>query len=276
MSIYRAFIGGRNIEEALVLAQNARWVPIFDRAKEGNTSNEAVTADYRNIMTDIEKLANMMCAPAFVAIKPSTFGMHPRKYTMIKDIARKSQEAGVELLIDAETSSSTYAEDFMVDTLYSSGFEVYKTYQMYRKDGITRLMKDLHANKVSKFKIVRGAYMNYERKRGMLLPSKRYVDKTYDAVVMSLLSRPRLKVMIATHNKTSIDRALDVISSHPDVAARVHFAQLLGMADDTTDALINKNYNVCKYVPYGRFGETFPYLMRRLVENYKILQYVKN
>lgn len=279
MSIYRAFVGGRSIEDVLTRVQQLKWIPIFDRAKEGNTCNESVNADYRRILADIERIADNG-KPSFVAIKPSTFGMHPRKYTMVTEIAKKANSCGTELLVDAETSASTYVEDRMVDTIYSSGIEVYKTYQMYRTDGITRLMKDLHEKKITKFKIVRGAYMNFERQRGILLPSKRYVDKTYDAVTFSLLSRmmedQNLKLMVATHNKDSIDKVLAIIAVQPDVATRVHFAQLLGMSDHTTQLLLEKNLNVCKYVPYGEFRDTFPYLFRRLLENYKVLNYIRS
>ena len=55
--------------------------------------------------------------------------------------------------------------------------------------------------------------------------------------------------------------------SHP----RVHFAQILGMADDATYGLGAAGYNALKLVPYGAFDELLPWLLRRLEENSSIL-----
>jgi hypothetical protein len=55
---------------------------------------------------------------------------------------------------------------------------------------------------------------------------------------------------------------------------RVSFAQLLGMGDGLTRDLLDKGAKVYKYVPYGSFWETVPYLSRRLIENADILTHI--
>ena len=47
----------------------------------------------------------------------------------------------------------------------------------------------------------------------------------------------------------------------------MHFAQILGMADDLTLSLGLSGCNAHKLVPYGSFEEILPWLLRRLEEN---------
>jgi len=39
------------------------------------------------------------------------------------------------------------------------------------------------------------------------------------------------------------------------------------MSDDLSNLLLNKNRVVYKYLPFGNFIDTVPYLVRRLYEN---------
>ena len=73
--------------------------------------------------------------------------------------------------------------------------------------------------------------------------------------------------MCATHNEDSINLAKK-LSDKFDL--EIEFAQLLGMSDGISEEL-SKNYRVFKYLPYGNFNDTLPYLIRRLYENYPML-----
>jgi proline dehydrogenase len=83
-------------------------------------------------------------------------------------------------------------------------------------------------------------------------------------------------LMAATHNNESVYKILKFIEKNKEfnLQKRIYFAQLLGMADSLTNQLIEKKQKVCKYVPYGKFFDTMPYLSRRLYENYDILKYI--
>jgi hypothetical protein len=43
--------------------------------------------------------------------------------------------------------------------------------------------------------------------------------------------------------------------------------------DEYGEKLLNSGFTVYKYAPYGSFIETYPYLLRRLYENYDVLKY---
>ena len=180
---------------------------------------------------------------------------------------------------------------------------VYDTHQCYLVGTEQRLRGDLAHARAHGYtlavKLVRGAYRAGEAQRdpSVLQPSKAHTDAAYDACATLLLeaavsgdardgtgdgasgsgevgvssgsSAPSAALLVATHNR---DSALGVVHglqargaplSHP----RVHFAQILGMADDLTLSLGLGGCNAHKLVPYGAFEEVLPWLLRRLDEN---------
>ena len=102
--------------------------------------------------------------------------------------------------------------------------------------------------------------------------------RCYDDVVELLLRHrcsrgPGSEIIIATHNETSIRRAMDLMSElglFPNDGC-LHFAQLYGMSDHLTFALGRNGYNAYKYLPYGKVREVIPYLVRRAQENGDVL-----
>merc|ERR1719321_2372543 len=79
------------------------------------------------------------------------------------------------------------------------------------------------------------------------------------------------EVLIASHNRSSIERTLQKIDEFGSNRDHVYFGQLLGMADHVTFTLGANGYKAYKYVPYGPIGEVVPYLIRRTLENSSLL-----
>mmetsp|Transcript_39726 Transcript_39726/g.72724 ORF Transcript_39726/g.72724 Transcript_39726/m.72724 type:complete len:592 (-) Transcript_39726:88-1863(-) len=212
-------------------------------------------------------------------------------------LAEEAANCGTKLLIDAEHSKYQPAIDNLVNELqqkYNAKDRthrpvVFNSYQCYMKDTPERVMTDLRRSERLGFhfaaKLVRGAYMVHERKRAkeMKCPSPIHdtaedTHRCYDGVVELLLRHrlqhsPGLEVMIATHNKESIEKAVNLMTElglgPNDETA--HFAQLYGMSDNLTFTLGNHGYNAFKYLPYGEVGEVVPYLLRRAQENSDML-----
>lgn len=267
--MYRRFIGGSTIQKAIETTTAHNWIPIFDRAAEGNTTLSRINKYTDQILLDIDALEQKR---AFIALKASSFG---NECGRIVKVVERARSHGLRVLFDAETSAFTAMENSYINALYDKRMPVYKTYQMYRKDGLKRLKDDLDRGIISRIKLVRGAYMHSEPDKSILIDNKRGVDESFDLGVECALSamahNPRMSVMVATHNKESIEKVLDI---NPRYKNQLYFAQLLGMADPLTQKLVDQGFQTCKYVPYGNMMECFPYLVRRLYENYGILKYV--
>jgi hypothetical protein len=271
MQIYKRFIGGSTIERAVETTASHSWIPIFDRAAEGNSTLSRVNKYTDQILVDIDALEQRR---AFIALKASSFGNEFEIDRIVKVVMR-ARSHGLRVLFDAETSLLTSKENAYINTLYEKRLPVFKTYQMYRKDGLRRLKDDLDRGVISRIKLVRGAYMHSEPDKSLLIDNKRGVDASFDLGVECVLSamahNPHMSVMVATHNTESVERVLEV---DPRYKNQLYFAQLLGMADPLTQKLVDKGFQTCKYVPYGNMVECFPYLVRRLYENYGVLKYI--
>lgn len=152
---------------------------------------------------------------------------------------------------------------------------VYKTYQMYRKDSFCNLQKDLlmERNYCLGVKLVRGAYYNEDAKYNLLHELIGDTHMYYDEAIKFFVENYKKndKLLCATHNESSIVLAKYLIDQNK--LKNIEFSQLLGMSDDISIKLA-KNYKVYKYLPYGKFKDTIPYLTRRLYENYPMIMYL--
>jgi len=211
----------------------------------------------------------------------------------LNTLAEEAAACGTKLLIDAEHAKYQPAIDSLVLELQQKFNAkdvtdrpvIFNTYQCYLKDMPERMITDLKRSERYNFhfaaKLVRGAYMVHERERAKKLGYDSPIHDTaqdthrcYDEVVELLLRHrmqhgPGVEMMIATHNKESIEKAVSLMNEiglYPNDAT-VHFAQLYGMSDNLTFTLGNSGYNAFKYLPYGEVQEVLPYLLRRAQEN---------
>ncbi|KAL3791618.1 hypothetical protein HJC23_012208 [Cyclotella cryptica] len=208
-------------------------------------------------------------------------------------LAEEAAHCGTRLLIDAEHSKYQPAIDSLALELQQKFNAkdttdrpvIFNTYQCYLKDMPSRMVRDVKRAERFSFhfaaKLVRGAYMVHERKRAKSMnyssPVHESIDDThrcYDECIKILLQHrkehgPGLEMMIASHNKQSIERTVQLMAELglDSSECTVHFAQLYGMADNLTFTLGLHGYNAFKYLPYGEVHEVLPYLLRRAQEN---------
>jgi len=166
---------------------------------------------------------------------------------------------------------------------------VWNTYQCYLKQALNTVSSEqqLVTSLGCCFgaKIVRGAYMEKERKLAKMKGYEDPVNDTYEAtgemynrVVDYLLNHiatvgDRCNIVCGTHNeagaihvaKTLVDLGIDPGSG------QVVFGQIYGMADQISVPLAAAGFTVYKSVPYGPLGEVLPYLSRRAAENRTVL-----
>ncbi len=200
-------------------------------------------------------------------------------------ICEKAHATEVPVMIDAEESwIQKTIDQLALDMMGRFNTEkpiVYNTYQLYRHDKLDSIKAD-HAFAVEKkfilgAKLVRGAYMEKERKRAEekgylspIQPDKQSADKDYDAALDFCTDNIATIAFVAgTHNEQSCRLLADLLNKkgidHKN--PHVYFSQLLGMSDNLSFNLANAQYNVAKYVPYGPIKAVLPYLFRRAQEN---------
>ncbi|MCZ4245099.1 proline dehydrogenase family protein [Pedobacter punctiformis] len=191
----------------------------------------------------------------------------------------------VPVMIDAEeTWIQNTIDELAINMMRKfnrAGIVVYNTYQMYRHDKLADLKNDHMTAKNEGFilgvKMVRGAYMEKERKRAAemgypspIQPDKASSDRDYDDSLRYCVEHINEIAFVAgTHSESScrlltyILQEKQIEQNHP----HIYFAQLLGMSDNLSFNLADLNYNVAKYVPYGPVKAVMPYLFRRAQEN---------
>lgn len=284
------FIGGSNIIKAASRIKTTPYQPIYDRAKEAcRTSAEGQEFTY-DLIHDVNTLTakGAESNKGIMALKYSSFYPHHMCHPSKAHVARiayvlyRMKAAGVHrALIDAESEAwhaiENVAMEKLIPAFNKSGVFVYKTYQMYRRDAMDELLKDMSLHPHLGIKLVRGAYHHQDVNTQKLFTNKAETDYNYNNAlqyVLRSLKFTRHELMVASHNDTSLEIAASFLRTHPDLTNRVMFAQLLGMNDMASNRLQQQGFHVYKYVPYGSFTETLPYLARRLVENYDVLRHV--
>lgn len=191
----------------------------------------------------------------------------------------------VGVLIDAE---ETWIQDpvdaltiLLMDMFNRNTPVIYNTLQLYRHDRL-QFLKDSYAaaaerNFILGAKLVRGAYMEKERRRATemnyaspIQPDKNATDSDYDAAVIFCVEHlDKIAMMVASHNEKSNLLAAELLQQKniPLNHAHVHFSQLYGMSDNITFNLARAGCSVSKYLPFGPIEDVIPYLMRRAQEN---------
>lgn len=227
-------------------------------------------------------LAKVNAKQALTAAEESEFG---RVRNRIHTICKEAHTNNVRLFIDAEESWIQDAIDDMAREMMlefnRTSCIVYNTLQMYRHDRLAYLhtcYQDAVAhNYLLGLKLVRGAYMEKERKRAdemgypsPIQPNKEATDKDYDeALKFCMLHLDKISICAGSHNEESsllLTRLMQEKGlAHDD--ERIFFSQLFGMSDHISFNLSSAGYNVAKYLPYGPVKSVMPYLFRRAAEN---------
>lgn len=200
-------------------------------------------------------------------------------------LCEAASENNIGILVDAE---ETWIQDpvdaltmLMMDAFNKTKATVFNTIQLYRHDRLEFLKKSFEAAEERNFilgaKLVRGAYMEKERKRAQemnypspIQPDKAATDKDYnEAVTFCITNLNKLSVIIASHNESSNLLATTLLAQNnlPLNHSNVHFSQLYGMSDNITFNLAKAGCPVSKYLPFGPIADVIPYLMRRAQEN---------
>jgi len=304
---FRHFCGGETIEECKKTIDELGHYhigTILDYSVEGKETEEDFELGLKQTLLTIENAKGNNNIP-FCVFKPSGFvhvallekinaglqlnEQEKTEYEQFKNrvliICKSGFDNNVPLYIDAEESWIQDVIDELVrDMMMRYNKEkvmVYNTIQMYRTDRLDFLKQSFEHARNNNYqigmKLVRGAYMEKERKRAEeknytspIYPDKNSTDKAFDDALRFCIEHiDRIAICCGTHNENSALLLTDLMREK-NLANNHHhiwFSQLYGMSDHISYNLAKAGYNVSKYVPYGPVTSVLPYLIRRAQEN---------
>lgn len=306
-TIFEQFCGGTTIlnsADTITALSKSQVQTILDYGVEGKETEESFNRTMVENITAIEFASKNGNIP-FIAIKITglarfdllakiqagatlTLEENNEYFALSKrvdSICHVAKEKNVSVFIDAEESwiqdTIDRLANMMMQRYNKEKAVVFNTFQMYRHDRLA-FLKESHQlahqkNYILGAKLVRGAYMEKERKRAEEMgyptpinPDKVTTDKMYnDGLVFCVANIATIACVNATHNAQSSILLADLMEeigiprNHP----HFWFAQLYGMSDNITFNLSANGYNVAKYLVYGHVRDVVPYLVRRAEEN---------
>ncbi len=306
-TIFEQFVGGRTLlesQKAIDALYKQKVYTMLDYSAEAKVTEEDYNKTMNEVIRAIEFADNNDSTPIVVTkitgmarfelledvsrSKPFTKESRAEYKIVLKrldSICHVARERGVGIFFDGEETWIQDAIDHLVNVMMRrynrDKAVVYNTFQMYRKDRLSFLLHSFDQAKAHGYilgaKLVRGAYMEKERKRAeeMGYPSpihdtKAATDDAYNQAVRFCLDNyERLASCNASHNADSAQLQARIITEKnlPQNHPHLNFCQLYGMSDHLTFNLASAGYNVAKYLPYGSVQEVTPYLIRRAQEN---------
>jgi proline dehydrogenase len=306
-TIFRQFVGGETIydcDEAINLLARYNIGTILDYSVEGKESEKDFDHCLEETLQTIAKARNDKNIPfcvfkvtglaRFALLEKVSMGAlltseehdeWQRVKKRVAKICRSAFKNDQPIFIDAEESWIQQAIDDLADENMAVCNKlkpiVYNTFQLYRSDRLDFLKKSLQHAKTNSYylgaKLVRGAYMEKERKRAEekkypspIQATKEDSDRDYDlSLKICIDNLDFIGLCAGTHNEQSSLYLVKLMKEKNILPSdkRIYFSQLFGMSDHISFNLSLNGYNVAKYVPYGPVEEVLPYLIRRAQEN---------
>ncbi|TXD50912.1 MULTISPECIES: proline dehydrogenase family protein [unclassified Polaribacter] len=307
ITVFNHFCGGISEEDCTNTVNklfSKKVYAVLDYSAEGKEEEVQFGAVQNKILNTLEYAKSNSCVP-FVVFKPTGLGrfkifqkqtenillttLEKQEWeTIVKrfdTICARASAYNIPVLIDAEESWMQDAADNLIEKMMEKYNKqraiVFNTLQVYRWDRLIYL-KELHERaKQCGFKIgmklVRGAYMEKERKRAQengykdpICINKIATDNLYNDTLKYMVENVNdIEIFAGTHNEESSYLLMSLLEKN-NIATndhRIWFGQLFGMSDHISFNLSNDNYNVAKYLPYGPVKDVMPYLIRRAEEN---------
>jgi proline dehydrogenase len=303
-TIFNHFCGGETIEECdnafnSLKKYNISAMPEY--SVEAESSFEGFE-NYKNDSVDLINYLGDLSLP-FIAIKCTglmdisslekiSSGKLDEKsdeyksfFKRVDDLCDVGNKNNVKVLIDAE-------ESWIQDAIDTLGIEmmrkynkkranVFLTHQCYRTGTLDKVKNNLELAKKEKFylgvKLVRGAYMEKERKRAIVYNytspihnSKDNTDEEFNKSLMFCVKNiNKVSLWVGSHNENSCLKLMEMMKDNniSKDDQRIWFSQLYGMSDNISYTLSSLKYNVVKLIPFGPIEKTIPYLIRRANEN---------
>jgi proline dehydrogenase len=305
-TLFKQFCGGETLEECQISINQldkSRITSIPDYSVEGEAEEKNYAYTTEMIRQTIA-LAAKQKAISFAVFKVTGLGSSAllekvqkaeepltekeamafeRIQYRIHSLCESAYLSNVRILADAEESWIQAAIDEMILQMMQKFNKekptVYNTYQMYKTNSFLNLQSLMEHSLQTGFKpavkLVRGAYMEKERKRAFeqnysspIQLTKEATDNAYNEALLYCIEN-KITLCAGSHNEESNLLLTHLMKQHniPVHSETIYFAQLYGMSDHISFNLAKAGYNVAKYLPFGPIKSVMPYLFRRAEEN---------
>lgn len=262
-SVSRRFVAGETLDEAVeaTCQLNKRDIQAALDLLGENVSDErearSATQDYIAALKCIKQTE----IDANVSVKLTALGLDISE-TLCEQNFRAILECAKQygIFVCADMEGSAYTERTVAMTLrmhqeYALLGTVIQSYLYRSADDVARLIEQ-----GVRVRLVKGAYKEppeiaYQRKKE--------VDENYVHLMGMLLARGNYPA-IATHDEAIIQAACAYVRDHGISKEAFEFQMLYGVRRDLQEKLVQQDYNMRVYVPYGTHW--YPYLMRRMAE----------
>jgi proline dehydrogenase len=190
-------------------------------------------------------------------------------YEHIRDIVAKAADYGSFIRIDMEDSACVDLEIALFRRLKKEfGPHVGLVVQAYLRRTLDDLkaMMDLHSQ---------SAPLSYRLCKGIYLEPADIAFQGYDEINAHFLEdlefmlAQGIHVGIATHDRTLVEGALELIERYQVSRQGYEFQMLYGVTPELRQSIVDAGHTMRVYVPYGRHW--FGYSTRRLKENPNIV-----
>jgi hypothetical protein len=262
----------KSLQSKITLLNSQNLYPIPDYIKESINNKE----DINNVINEYNKLSSIYNLD-FIALKLSSLNFDP---LIINQVIKTLINHDKQILIDAENvKNQPIINDItneLINKYNKSYVQIYKTYQMYRKDQSNMLLDDINNYSRLGIKLVRGAYYNEDKNTNLLFRSKKETDEAFSNAIDVIFDKKnnKNKSFICTHNTNDITKMIELYTkNHELYNYNTYHASLYGFIERDTQRIVESGIKTFKYLPYGEMDDAVPYLMRRIYENPKVLYY---
>lgn len=263
----------QSLRNKINILQKNKLYPIVDYVKESSITDNSVN----NCILQYIKLCDIPKID-YIGLKLSSINYNEDKIDyLVNSIINKNKK----VMIDAEDVKNQdkidEITDFLIQKYNKHEICVYKTYQMYRKDGLNKLLCDINTIQNLGIKLVRGAYYNQDYNSNKLYSRKYQTDIAYTKamkLIFNDIKHSNTHAFICTHNPDNIHSLIHFIENNKKISHKLAHASLYGFINNHTIAIKDSGIMTYKYLPYGNFDDAVPYLIRRIYENPFILGYL--
>lgn len=273
----KAYISGETIEDAIAVSKalnNKNIKVTLDVLGEFINTLEEAEVNKKEYLDLIDKSYKNKIDGNF-SLKPTSFGLLIDKnicLNHIREIVAKVAPLNGFIRIDMEDSPCTDLEIELFRKLKEEfpanvGL-VMQAYLKRTSDDIKNMM-DLNSSEAPlNFRLCKGIYVESEA-----IAYKKYEDINLHYLEnLEFMFKNKIYAAIATHDKTLINEAYELMRKYNIPKNMYEFQMLYGVTPKHRESIVKAGHTMRVYLPFGK--EWFGYSTRRLKENPKMASHI--